>query len=227
MPSMKSKPADEKPSFRDRLSTMRTGFVATRRSDPRFLPLVVGVPVVVLVVVEGAFVALGQPWIGLLPAVLLALLTALVIFGRRASAAQVHSIEGQPGAAAAVLNTMRGAWITTPAVAFTRKQDFVHRVVGPPGIVLVGEGAPARVGQLLKQERRKISKFAGQAAIHEVSVGSRDDQVPLPRLQGHLMKLPRSIKPKQVGPLNTRLSAVRQPEMPIPKGPLPYSKKKR
>ena len=31
-------------------------------------------------------------------------------------------------------------WKIDPVVGFTKQQDIVHRVVGPPGIVLVGEG---------------------------------------------------------------------------------------
>jgi hypothetical protein len=36
-------------------------------------------------------------------------------------------VEGQLGAAAAILNNMRGDWRVTPAIGFTRDQDLVHR----------------------------------------------------------------------------------------------------
>lgn len=220
--------SDDRPGFSDRLSAMRAGFTATRKADRKFLPLVIGVPLVVAAVVVVATLLLGlHPALAAVLGVLFALLVALAVFGRRASAAQVAAIEGQPGAAAAILNAMRGAWIVTPAVAFTRKQDFVHRAVGPPGIVLVGEGAPSRVAQMLKQEKRKLTKVAGPAAVHEVSVGTAEGQIALSGLQRHLMRLPRSIKPKQVGPLNTRLTAVQQPDVPLPKGPMPTSRKQR
>ena len=54
-------------------------------------------------------------------------------------------MEGQPGAAAAALRMLRRGWKTDPAIAFTKQQDVVHRVVGPPGIVLIGEGNPNRL----------------------------------------------------------------------------------
>ena len=73
-------------------------------------------------------------------AVLLAVLTGTAIFGRRATEAMYAQVEGRPGAAAAVLQGMRGDWRVTPAVGFTRNQDLVHRVIGRPGVVLVGEG---------------------------------------------------------------------------------------
>ena len=122
---------------------------------------------------------------------------------------------------------MRGAWITTPTVAFTRKQDFVHRAVGPPGVVLVGEGSPSRVKQMLKQEKRKLARVVGDVALHEVFVGRGDGEVPLGKLRAHIMKLPRSIKPKQVGPLNTKLDTVQQADIPLPKGPMNFSRKPR
>ena len=213
--------------FTQRLVAMRQGFVATKQADPKFLPLFIGVPIVVFGLVGGIFLALGMPIMAVVFALLFALLSMLLVFGRRATAAQINAIEGQPGAAAAVLNQMRGAWITTPGVAFTRKQDFVHRAVGPPGVVLIGEGSSARVTQMLKQEKRKLARVVGDVALHEVAVGNGEGQVPLRKLRNHIMKLPRSIKPKQVGPLNTKLSSVQQPDVPLPKGPLPFSRKQR
>lgn len=64
------------------------------------------------------------------------------------------SVEGQVAAAAAVLQSMRGNWVVTPAVAFNRNQDLVHRVIGRPGVVVVGEGVPGRTVGLMAQERR-------------------------------------------------------------------------
>jgi hypothetical protein len=111
------------------------------------------------------------------------LLSGLVVFNLRARRAMYGAIEGQLGAAAAVLDQMRGAWFVTPAVAMNGKQDLVHRVVGRPGVVLVGEGAPQRVRGLLAQERKRLSRAVGDAPIHTIVVGSPDvdgaDVVPL------------------------------------------------
>lgn len=225
MPNMSTDEA--KPTFRQRLSTMGAAFKATREADSRFLPLVLGIPMAVLAVCVLVGALTGALWIGVGAGVMLALSAALIVFGRLASATQLRAIEGQPGAAAAVLQTMRGAWIVTPAAAFTRKQDFVHRVVGRPGVVLVGEGSPARVAQMLKQEHRKVARAAGEVPVHEVSVGNREGQVPLSKLHTHVARLPRSMKARQVGPLDTRLAALGSQDMPLPKGPLPHMKKRR
>jgi hypothetical protein len=85
--------------------------------------------------------------------VLLGVLTAMILFGRFAQQAQYSAIDGQLGAAAAILQSMRGDWTVTPAVAGNRTMDVVHRAVGKPGVVLVGEGGPSRVAALLGAER--------------------------------------------------------------------------
>lgn len=213
-------------TFTTRLKQLGQAFSTTRRADPRLLPLMVGVPLVLLLASIGLGVLLDAPVAGPILGVLVALLAALAIFGRRASRAMIGTIAGQPGAAAAVLQTMRGKWRVTPAVAFTRKQAFVHRVVGRPGVVLVGEGAPARVRSLLRQESRKVARVVGETPVHEVSVGDADGQVPLDKLQAHLARLKRTVRPRDLGELDRRLRALGDSEIPLPKGPLPRGKRR-
>src|SRR6478609_10271186 len=100
----------------------------------------------------------GQGTLGLVlsivGALLLGTLLAMIVFGRRAQKAAYGQMEGQPGAAAAALRMLRGrSWKTDPVIGFTKQQDVVHRVVGPPGIVLVGEGNRNRLRQLMTSER--------------------------------------------------------------------------
>lgn len=205
---------------------MRAAFDLTRQNDPKMLPLVLGTLVGVLVLVVLLGILLGHPIYFSILAVLLAVLAATIVFGRRAASAAFRSVEGQPGAAAAVLQSMRGNWRVTPVVAVNpRGQDLVHRVVGRPGVVLVGEGAPARVSQLLGQERRKVNRVAADTPVYDVQVGEQDGQVPLRKLQAHLTKMPRNIKPAQVNALDARLRALGGATVPIPKGPIPKSGK--
>ena len=84
----------------------------------------------------------------------------MMLFGRFAQSAQYSAIEGQPGAAAAILQSMRGDWTVTPAVSANRNMDVVHRAVGRPGVVLVGEGSPSRLPSLLAAEKKRISRVA-------------------------------------------------------------------
>ena len=115
----------------------------------------------------------------------------MIIFGRRAQRAAYDQMDGQRGSAAAALNMLRRGWKVDPAIAFTKQQDVVHRVVGPPGIVLVGEGNPTRVKQLLVNERRKHERVAAETPIHEVVCGRGEGEVPLPKLVRHVQKLGR------------------------------------
>lgn len=204
---------------------LRQAFVATKGVDPKLVPLLAGVCLPILAICVAVGILTNHPVLGTFVGVTLALLVGLVLFGRRTSVAQLGMIEGQPGAAAAVLQASRG-WRVTPAVAFTRKQDFVHRAVGRGGIVLVGEGAPARVSSLLKQERRRIGRVAGETPIHEVSVGNGEGQVPLRLLQAHLTRMPRTLKPAAVSALDTKLKALSDNDLPLPKGPMPRVKRR-
>lgn len=158
---------------------------------------------------------------------LLGLLVTMILFGRRAQRSAYSQMEGQPGAAAAALRMLRRGWVTEPAIAFNRQQDVVHRVVGPPGIVLVGEGNPGRVRQLLTAERRKHERVVVDAPIHEVVCGRGDGDVPLPKLVRHVQKLGRQVKGPEITDILNRLKAIdaRRGTVPLPKGPVPTSMK--
>lgn len=147
-------------------------------------------------------------------------LAAMFLFGRRAESAAYGSIEGQPGAAVAALNSLRAGWFTTPFIEVTKQQDGVHRVVGRPGVILVAEAPQQRAGALLATARAKVARYAGDVPIHEVVCG--EGGVPLRKLNRHIMKLPRALRPAEVTELRRRLDAVQKgPSLPIPRGPMP------
>jgi hypothetical protein len=150
-------------------------------------------------------------------ALLTGVLAALIVFNIRARRAMYGAIEGQLGAAAAVLQQMRGAWFVTPAVAMNGKQDLVHRVVGRPGVVLVGEGAAQRVKGLLAQERKRLSRAVGDVPIHTLIVGDGEDLVPLAKLQARVTKLPARLRRNDVAKLERRLKPLTR-ALPIPGG---------
>lgn len=216
--------------MRERITALVRAFHMTREVDDRLVPwMAVGAAVPIVVALIVAAVTGGWvlwPIIG----VLTAPLVALSIMGRRAQKAQLTMIEDQPGAAAAVLNAMRGQWFVTPAVAITRKQDFVHRVIGRPGIILVAEGSsPARLRSLLQQERKKAQRVAGEVPVHTVVVGKGEDEVSLQKLQWHVTKLPAELKKTEVPKLQRKLAPLDKGNIPVPKGYIPdnVSKKQR
>ncbi len=212
--------ADAVPSGRIRQIRMVAGII--RKSNPKALPLVAlaGVGVIAVFVLVGLLINLGGLLIPL--GVFGGLLTAVILFGRFAQAAQYAAVEGQPGAAAAILQSMRGSWTVTPAVSANRNMDVVHRAVGKPGVILVGEGAPTRLPSLLAAEKKRISRVAHDVPIYDIQVGSEEGQVPIRRLQRKVMRLPRNLKGPEVSELNYRLKALPQ-SLQAPKGPLPKS----
>ena len=148
-----------------------------------------------------------------------AALIAFFIFTRQAGSAAYASIEGQIGAGASVLMSIRKGWTTTPAVAANKNQDMVHRSVGRPGIVLVGEGGHA-VRQMLQDEKRKAERFAPGVPVYELMIGDQADQVSLRKLQKRMKKFPKKLTPNQMREVRARLKAVGGMSMPIPKGPM-------
>jgi hypothetical protein len=209
-----------KPSRGERLKQIRAAFTLTRENDPRLVPLLLVAFLAPLILFIALGLVLGHPVYLTIVGLLLALLATVAIFGRRIQRMQYSQVEGQPGAAAAVLQTVRGNWRVTPAVGFTREQDLVHRVIGLPGVILVGEGSPGRTRGLIATERKKLARFLGDTPVYDVMVGDGEGQVPLKALQRHLVKLPRNIKPAKVNDLERMLKAM-SPGMPIPKGPMP------
>ena len=148
------------PATAGRIKQIRMVAGIIRKSNPRALPLIAlaGLGVLAVFVVVGLLTGLLALLIPL--GVLTGLMAAMILFGRYAQSAQYAAVEGQPGAAAAILQTMRGGWTVTPAVSANRSMDVVHRAVGKPGVVLVGEGSPSRLPSLLAAEKKRISRVA-------------------------------------------------------------------
>ncbi|WP_244928725.1 DUF4191 domain-containing protein [Nocardioides sp. W7] len=167
-------------------------------------------------------------WImSIVGALLFGALATMILFGRKAQRSAYSQMEGQPGAAAAALRMLRRGWVTEPAIAFNRQQDVVHRLVGPPGIVLIGEGNPGRVRQLLAAEHRKHERVVIDAPIHDIVCGRGEGEVPLPKLVRHVQKLGRQVKGPEITDILNRLKAIdaRRGTIPLPKGPVPTSMK--
>ncbi|CAM3852146.1 DUF4191 domain-containing protein [Nocardioides zeicaulis] len=204
-----------------------------KRSDPRLGLILFATFVVAALVGFGLLTLLPGSGVlslvlSIIGAFLIGLLAALLLFGRRAQNAAYTQMEGQPAAAAGALQMLRRGWKVDPVVGFTKQQDVVHRVVGPPGIVLVGEGSsPSRVKQLLATERKKHERVAYEVPIHEVVCGRGDGEVPLPKLVRHVQKLGRSVKPAEITDILQRLKALdaQRGKLPLPKGPVPTSMK--
>jgi len=208
------------PEKQSQLAVLKDAFKLVKGDSP--LSLVWCLLVFVLIVVFGVIIGnnLGHPIYAGFLSTPLGFLAAFFLFTRFANTAAFSSIEGQMGAGASVLMSIRRGFVTTPAVNVNRDQDMVHRVSGKAGIILVGEGGFA-VRTLMQDEKRKMERFLSGVPITEVYVGDGQNQVSIRKLQKHLKKLPKKLNTSQLREVRARLRSVGGLNLPMPKGPLP------
>ncbi|WP_432479265.1 DUF4191 domain-containing protein [Nocardioides sp. GXQ0305] len=220
------------PSEMSRRQQIAATYRMTKRTDPRIGVWLLGAFVLGAALGYGLFTVLpGSGTLSLIMsivgALMLGLLFTVILFGRRAQKSAYDQMEGTTGAAARALSSLRKGWKTDQLIAFTKQQDMVHRVVGPPGIVLVGEGNPHRLKTLMASEERRHQRVVAEVPIHLVVVGDDEGQVPLRKLVKHVNKLGKSLKGAELTDVRGRLRAIdaNRSNMPIPKGPVPTSMK--
>ncbi|HET8915979.1 MAG TPA: DUF4191 domain-containing protein, partial [Propionibacteriaceae bacterium] len=150
---------------------------------------------------------------------------AMIILVRRAKRATYKRYAGKTGSAEVALQMLPKKWVSAPAIAANRHQDVIHRTLGPGGLILIGEGEPTRVRQLLASEVKKHERVAYGVTVTTVIMGNKDGQVPLDKLADHIRKLPKRLQPQQITDIRQRLRALDalRPPVPVPKGPMPTS----
>jgi hypothetical protein len=153
------------------------------------------------------------------------LLLAMIMLVQRAKKATFKRYAGQAGSAEVALQMLPKQWVSSPVIAVTRQQDAVHRTLGPGGLVLIGEGEPGRLKQLLAGEVKKHQRVAYGINVTTIVMGEKDGQVPLSKLAEHIKKMPKTLQPNQITDIRQRLRALDavRPTMPIPRGPMPTS----
>jgi hypothetical protein len=217
--------ASTDPADMGRIRQIQRAYQLTHEYDKPLPWLLLGallVPVVVAVVV-------GLAWDHLVYLIVMGLLVgvllAMIVLVRRAKGATYKRYAGQAGSAEVALQMLPKQWVSNPVIAANRSRDVVHRTLGPGGLVLIGEGEPGRVRQLLTSEVRKHERVANGLPVHTVVMGDKEGQVPLSRLAEHIRKLPKTLQPNQVTDIRARLRALDavRPPVPVPKGPLPTS----
>ena len=95
-----------------RLKQMFAVYKMTRESDTRIGLILLGVFLLAFAVAFALFFFLvpGGWVLDVITSLMVGVLAMLIVFGRRAQRAQYAQIEGQPGAAAAVLGQLRKGW---------------------------------------------------------------------------------------------------------------------
>lgn len=214
--------AARKQASKERRSQLWQAFQMQRKEDKLLLPLMIGAIVGIALVAFLIGLIFDFQWFLLPFGIVVGVLVAFIIFGRRVQKSVYKKADGQAGAAAWALDNLRGSWRVTNAIAGTTQLDAVHRVIGKPGVILVAEGAPQRVKSLLAQEKKKTARLVGDTPIYDVVIGNGDNQIPLSGLQKYLTKLPNNIDSKRMDTIESRLSALGTKGGPaMPKGPIP------
>lgn len=192
-----------------------------RKHQPAITWILLGIIVGGTALGVGIGFLIGQPVYVAILALPFSLLGAMFLLARRAEKFAYQRIEGQPGAVSAALGTIRRGWNieSEPVAVDPRTQDMVYRAVGRPGVVLISEGPPHRVGKLLDSERRRVTRVIPNVPVTLIMEGRADGQVPLPGLARAVQRRKRKLNAQQVAEISKRLRALQGgARLPIPKG---------
>jgi hypothetical protein len=208
------------PKKQSQLAVVKDAYRLVKKDSP--LAVVWCLVIFVLVLTFGIIIGnnLGHPIYAGFITLPVAFLAAFFLFTRYANTAAFASIQGQLGAGASVLMSIKRGFVTTPAVNVNRDQDMVHRVSSKAGIILVGEGGFG-VKSLMQDEKRKMERFLSGVPVTEVMVGENSGQVSIKKLHKHLKKLPKKLNTAQLREVRARLRSVGGLNLPMPKGPMP------
>jgi len=221
------KKTSDNPSDWGRLRQMLHVFSLTAKEDKAFVPLaLLGFLIPLAAGLVAAFLV-PAGWLWGLTGLMFGLVGFLGVFTWRARRANFRRYAGQPGAVELAFRELpKKGWSISYAITGNRDQDVLHRIVGPPGIVLVGEGQAGRVRKMLESEAKKHQSIRQGVPVTVVIVGDADNQVPLHKLASWLKKLPKEVRPAELSEIKSRLHALDalRPRVPLPKGPMPSMK---
>jgi F0F1-type ATP synthase assembly protein I len=214
---------DKKPG---RFKQLLQVYKVTAKNDPSsvWVSLLGFLVSVAIGLVMGYFVFGGEPWsftLWTISGVTSGILVAMIIMSRRAERSAYKQIEGQAGAVSAVLNSqIRRSWRASPTpIAISPKtRDAVYRMIGRPGVVLIGEGDSARLTQMLQDESRKVHRIAPGVTIHQLKVTQDNSGVRLYNLLKTVYKLKKTLRRAEVTAVANRLESLGGLSIPIPKG---------
>lgn len=203
----------------------------TREVDPWAPWAVLAVALIgVALGVAAAFLIPGNLFtriIWIITGILAGLLLGMITLSRLATNAMYQKLDGTPGAVGHVLSTGLGRnWQAsdTPVAVNPKTQDAVYRAIGRGGIVIVGEGSPARLKRLIADEEKRDKRVASGVPITVMYAGDGPDEVPLKELTKRIKKLPKAIDKSTQAAVIKRAASVNAGglgSLPIPKGIYP------
>ena len=198
-----------------------------RKEDPKAVPLaiVVGILVAIAMSVIGAFIS-NFTYFGVILWTLLGIITgylsALLVISRKANSAVYVKFANEPGKVSIAVGTLtRRSYKGTnqPIAVNPRTKDMIFRVVGPAGVVLMGDGAPTSTKVMLEEERRKVQRAVNGVTVHLLYCSEDGHGTPLKQLEKAVRKLKRTLTRAEIAAVQNRLSALdNRSLLPIPKG---------
>ncbi|HEX3197306.1 MAG TPA: DUF4191 domain-containing protein [Propionibacteriaceae bacterium] len=219
------KKASNDPKDMGRIRQVIRAYQVTHEYDRALPYLMIGAFVLPIAISVAIGLLWGYAFNVIFAGVMVGLLATMFMLVRRAKAATYKRYAGQAGSAEVALQMLPKKWVSTPAIAANRNRDVIHRTLGPGGLVLIGEGEPGRVRQLLASEVKKHERVAYGVTVITVMMGNKEGQVPLDKLADHIRKLPKTLQSNQITDIKQRLRALDalRPPVPVPKGPMPTS----
>lgn len=220
------KPRREK-SSNGMFAQFREGIRFLKAENPRAVPLAIasGVIAFLVIAVVGAFIS-GGTYLGVALYIVIGIatgyLTALLVISRSTNTAVFNKYADEPGRVGLVVGVLtrrsyKGS--NQPVAVNPKTKDTVFRIVGPAGVVLLGDGGRASTQSLMEDERRKIQRVVQGVTVHMIYCSTSGDGVPLKKLESAVKKLKRTLNRNEIRAVQNRLSAIdTRFKMPIPKG---------
>lgn len=217
------KAADGGPKKTGRVKQLWAFYRQTSKIDKTIPWWTLGTFLLVWAIGIGIGFAVGHPVYMTVLFLPLAFMTALIIMSRRGEKAAYAQIAEKQGASIVALRGLRKRWHfeETPVAVDARSKDIIFRVVGPSGIVLIGDGNPNRIKTMLANEERKTRRVASTVPIHLVQAGPREGQISVDKLARHIMKLKNPsglLQKNEIAEVQRRMRALGGMTAPIPKG---------
>ena len=181
----------------------------------------VALPIVASVFMALTFTGGVLGWIlWILVGITTGLMLGMIILGRRAEKAAYSTLEGRAGAVGAVLRAplrrqFRGS--DEPISINPRTLSAVYRIVGAPGVVLIGEGLRSDLNHLMETERKRVAKVASGVPIHAIWVTADSNGTNIREVVKTLNKMKRTLSRAEVKAVHARLATMTL-AVPIPKG---------
>ncbi|MDE0572934.1 DUF4191 domain-containing protein [Demequina sp. B12] len=214
-----AKEPEKKPKMRH---LIKQAYTSTAPDDKWLLPLLILIPLGIIGVGLAIGLISGSTWVlvySLILAIPLALLAGMYTLTRRFERNAYIRMEGQPGAAVAIAQSIRRGWLfqEQPMSVDPRGKGIVFYGVGKGGVVLLAEGGNSAKKQV-EAATRRITKLVPGVPVDAIYVGPNEGQVPLKKLNSTIKKRKKALNKHQREQVIGRLRAIGGQKLPVPKG---------